>query len=117
MTAELNNTDQAVIDSTGNVFADLGLPHTEKDMIKVVFARAITDTITRKKYTQVEAAKIINVDQSKVSALVRGKLKGFSIERLLVFLFLLGRDINISIGDESEGRVGRANITYACGGR
>lgn len=115
MSAELNNTESAVIDSTGNVFADLGLSYSDRDMIKVAFAKAITDTIVKKKLTQVEAARIIKVDQAKVSALSRGKIKGFSIERLIGFLFLLGKDLDICIADESQNRKGRANIRHACG--
>lgn len=98
MATELDTTETAaVVDSTGNVFADLGLPSGEEDMVKVNIARAITNTIKKRGLTQAEAAKIIGTDQAKVSALLRGRLRGFSVERLFVFLLMLGRDVDIHI--------------------
>lgn len=110
MSAELNNTEDRVIDSTGNVFADLNLPVSQKDMMKVAFAQAIAMTIERRKLTQVQAAEIIGVDQAKVSALVRGRLKSFSIDRLVGYMISLGRDLNIQISRE---KIGKGRITIA----
>jgi predicted XRE-type DNA-binding protein len=83
--------------SSGNVFADLGLPHSEEDMLKVDIARAIAAAIERRKLTQVEAASILKTDQAKVSAIIRGRLKDFSAIRLFNFLTALGHDIEINI--------------------
>ena len=103
MSAEHHEND-IVIDSTGNVFADLDLPASEKDMLKVYIAHAITVTLRKKGFTQKEAAKIIGTDQAKVSALLKGKLTGFSIDRLIHYLVLLGRDIDVKISDSHTNR-------------
>ena len=97
MDADRENGRKAVSDSSGNVFADLNLPHSEEDMLKVKIARAIAGTIEHKKLTQVAAASILGTDQAKVSAIVRGRLKDFSTERLFIFLTALGHDVEINI--------------------
>jgi predicted XRE-type DNA-binding protein len=89
--------DSGVIKSTGNVFADLGLPHSDEDMLRVEIAVAITGTVSKLGLTQIDAAERMRVDQATVSRLTRGRLDGISVERLLNFLTLLGRDVDISI--------------------
>ena len=83
--------------SCGNVFADLNLPNADELLIKAKLADQISDIISQRQLTQVEAADLLGVDQPKVSALVRGRLSGFSIERLFRFLNTLGSSIEIRI--------------------
>jgi predicted XRE-type DNA-binding protein len=75
---------------SGNVFADLGLPDAEEALAKARLAQAIAGAIERKGLSQGEAAGIMGLDQPKVSALVRGRLSGFSTDRLFRCLTLLG---------------------------
>ena len=97
MNEELDGKDAAVIESSGNVFEDLGLPATEEDMPKVSIARAITGTVRKRNLTQAQAAEILGVDQAKVSKVLRGRLNGYSVQRLFHFLILLGLDVDIRI--------------------
>jgi predicted XRE-type DNA-binding protein len=90
--------------STGNVFADLGLPRPEEALAKAELAQKIIVVIRERRLTQAQAAEILGVDQPKISALARGHLSGFSIERLLRFLMLLGRDVEISIKSRPRSR-------------
>lgn len=83
--------------SSGNVFADLGLPNPEEMFVKADLAYQINSLIKEKKLTQAAAAKLLGIDQPKVSALSKGKLSGFSLERLFKFLNILGQDITISV--------------------
>ena len=83
--------------SSGNVFADLGLPNPEELLAKAELANKITVLIRKRGLTQAQAAKLLGVDQPKISYLIRGRLTGFSIERLIRFLLLLGQDIRISV--------------------
>jgi predicted XRE-type DNA-binding protein len=83
--------------SSGNVFADLGLRNPEEALAKAELAHKITVLIRDKGMTQVQTAKLLGVDQPKVSALIRGRLSGFSLERLMRFLLLLGQDIKITV--------------------
>lgn len=86
-----------VYSSCGNVFEDLGLPDSENLLIKAKLAGQISDIISQQNLTQIEAAKLLEIDQPKVSALLRGKLSGFSVERLFRFLNALGSNIEIRI--------------------
>jgi len=83
--------------SSGNVFADLGLTEPEDRIAKAELARQISKIITKRKLTQQAAAELLGIDQPKVSALLRGKLAGFSLERLIRYLIILGRDIEIVV--------------------
>ena len=83
--------------SSGNVFADLALPRPEELMAKAELVQRICDCLAERKLTQVKAAALLGIDQPKVSALMRGNLDGFSMDRLLRFLNALGHDVEIVI--------------------
>jgi predicted XRE-type DNA-binding protein len=83
--------------SSGNVFADLGLANPEELLVKAALVRQIGELIALRQLTQTQAAELLGVDQPKVSALLRGKLAGFSIERLFRFLNALGSDVEIRV--------------------
>lgn len=91
------NRNPQVTPSSGNVFADLEIREPDEALAKAELAAKISSIITHRHLTQVEAADILGVAQPKVSALMRGRLAGFSTERLLRFLNSLGRDVEIVI--------------------
>lgn len=90
--------------SSGNVFADLGVPNPEEALAKAELANKIAELIREQKLTQAKAAKLLGIDQPKVSMLLRGRLTGFSIERLMRFLLQLGQDIKITVEPSPQGR-------------
>jgi predicted XRE-type DNA-binding protein len=83
--------------SSGNVFADLGVPNPEEALAKAELASKIASLLRERKLTQAKAAKLLGIDQPKVSNLLRGNLTGFSLERLMRLLLLLGQDIRIAV--------------------
>ena len=83
--------------SSGNVFADLGLPDAAALLAKSELVSRICDIIAKRGLTQAQAAKILRINQPKVSALMRGHLDGFSSDRLFRFLNALGNDIEIAV--------------------
>ena len=83
--------------SSGNVFADLGLVDPEARLARAELARRIDDLIAERQLIQTEAAELLGIDQPKISALLRGRLGGFSFERLMRFLTILGRDVQIVV--------------------
>lgn len=90
--------------SSGNVFADLNLPQADDLLAKAELAAKIIAEIRRRRLTQSQAAAILGIDQPKVSALNQGKLSGFSIERLMRLLLVLGRDIEITVKGRAKSR-------------
>jgi predicted XRE-type DNA-binding protein len=83
--------------SDGNVFADLGLENSDELLVKAELARKISSIISQQQMTQAEAAGLLGIDQPKISALMNGKLSGFSTVRLFRFLNALGRDVEIVV--------------------
>jgi predicted XRE-type DNA-binding protein len=92
------------VPSSGNVFADLGLPHADDLLAKAELAAKIIAEIQRRRITQAQAAAVLGIDQPKISALKQGKLSGFSIERLMRLLLLLGRDVEIAVKEKPRSR-------------
>jgi predicted XRE-type DNA-binding protein len=76
--------------SSGNVFADLGIPNAEEYLAKSQLAVKIFKIISRRRMTHAAAAKVLGINQPTVSALLSGRLDGFSIDRLSRFLEILG---------------------------
>jgi predicted XRE-type DNA-binding protein len=93
-----------VLQSSGNVFADLELDEPEEMLAKAELARRIGNILKRRRLTQAQAATLLGIDQPKVSALLRGKLGGFSTDRLLRFLMALDRDVDIVIKRKPRSR-------------
>ena len=86
-----------VTESSGNVFADMGVAEPEEELAKGQLASHIRDTIRRRRLTQTRAAHLMGLDQPKVSALMNGRLVGFSSDRLMRSLAALGRDVEIVV--------------------
>jgi predicted XRE-type DNA-binding protein len=82
---------------SGNVFADLGLPNPEEHLAKAELASRISEAIKQRRLTQASTAALLGIDQPKVSRLLRGYLTNFSTDRLMHFLTLLGRDVEIVV--------------------
>ena len=89
-------------ESSGNVFADLGLTDAGARLAKAELARSITAIIQERGLTQREAARVLGIDQPKVSAITRGRLGDFSLERLLMLVNRLGMDIDIAVSPNPE---------------
>jgi predicted XRE-type DNA-binding protein len=81
--------------SSGNVFADLGLPNAEQHLLKAQLTLQIHRIIKARKLTQARAGELIGIAQPQVSLLMRNRSGNFSVERLLTFLTALGQDVEI----------------------
>ena len=99
--------------SSGNVFADLGLPNPEELLIKAELAHQISELISERQLTQNQAAKLLGIDRPTLSALMRGKLLEFSTERLFRFLNALGRNVEIRIAHSPANVEAKTHIVVA----
>src|SRR2546426_930026 len=88
--------------SSGNVFADLDLPEPEELLAKAGLAHQICHIIEVRGLTQTQAAQLLRVTQPKISLLTRGRLAGFSMERLVRFLLLLECDVEITVKPQQD---------------
>jgi len=86
-----------VTQGSGNVFADLGLPNPEQELLKAQLTLQIYTILKDSRMTQVEIAKILGVHQPQVSLLMRNRAGNFSVGRLMEFLTALRRDVEITV--------------------
>jgi predicted XRE-type DNA-binding protein len=87
----------SVTESSGNVFADLGLPNADQELMKARLTLQIYRIIKERGITQAEAGKIFGIPQPHVSALARNRAGNFSLGRLIDFLTALGQDVEITV--------------------
>lgn len=83
--------------SSGNVFADLGFADAGERLLKAQLAVKIAELIEQKGWTQSYTAERTGLDQPKVSHLLRGRLSGFSADRLFAILNRLGHSVEVRI--------------------
>jgi len=100
--------------SSGNVFTDIGLDNPEERLAKSDLALKLAQIINSKKLSQTQAATLLGITQPKVSAILNGRLKGFSLEKLLLLVVALDQDIEIVIKRKPETREqGRLSVVCA----
>jgi predicted XRE-type DNA-binding protein len=87
-----------------NIFAALGRPNADELLAKAEMARVLRRLVEERALTQTEAARLLGVSQPEVSDLVRGRLSGFSLERLSRLLTLFGQDIRIVVQPKPASR-------------
>ncbi|MBE0574937.1 MAG: XRE family transcriptional regulator [Desulfuromonadales bacterium] len=108
MTVEKNFTP-----SSGNVFADLGFVQSEEMRAKAQIAYHITQIITHRHLTQMEAAAELGLTQPKVSQIMAGRHDGFSLEKLMMLMVKLDRDVEIVIKRKPRTREqAHLNVVY-----
>lgn len=91
-----------VTKGSGNVFRDLGLPDADLLQAKADLVHQISLLIEERGLTQMQAADVLGVTQPKISALLHGRLDGFSMDRLVRFLNALDQDVKISVRPKAK---------------
>ena len=94
----------AVERSSGNVFADLGLPDADELLLKAGLLAELLRLMKLRKLTQAKAAEMTGVAQPDLSNLLRGKLRGFSVERMMKMLTAFGRDVEVVVRPTPKSR-------------
>jgi predicted XRE-type DNA-binding protein len=101
LTEDLENT---VTSSSGNVYADLGYENPEEMLLKAHLVMRLSQAIKAKGLNQYQAAEVLGIDQPKISALVRGQFRGYSLERLFKFLNAFDLDVEVNVKSKPEDR-------------
>ncbi len=100
--------------SSGNVFADLDVPNPDEALLKAEVAKHLAELIASKGLAQAAVASLLNIDQPKVSALLHGRISGFSTDRLLRFVKALGYDVTVEIREKPRHRSkARLKVAFA----
>ena len=90
-------TDNTVTPGSVNVYADLGYDNPEEMLLKAHLVTLLSKAIKAKGLNQYQAAELLGIDQPKVSALVRGQFRGYSLERLFKFLNAVDLDVEVNV--------------------
>jgi len=90
-------TKQIAEISSGNIFADIGLPNPEEHLLKAQLVVKITELMKQRKLKQREAAELFSMTQPDVSKMLRGHFHQFSVERLMRFLVALDQNVEIVV--------------------
>ena len=101
--------------STGNVYADLGIADADEMIVTAQLATKIGEIINGRKLSQQQAADVLRITQPKLSKMLRGQFRGISETKMLDCLARLGRDVQIVVGparrSASAGRVAVVFVT------
>jgi predicted XRE-type DNA-binding protein len=103
-------TRESVRKSSGNVFADLRISQPDQYLAKAELAARILQIVRRRRLTQQATAELLGINQPKVSALLNGRLDGFSTDRLFRFLNALGCDVRITISSPHPKTQGQIEV-------
>ena len=93
-----------VEEGSGNVFADLGLPNPEQELLKARLTLQIYKIVKARGLTQAQAGALLGIKQPHVSALMRNRAGNFSVGRLIEFLTALGQDVEITVKPTRKAR-------------
>ena len=99
--------------SSGNVFADLGLPNSEQELLKAKLTVQIYRLIKDRGLTQSKAAELLGTTQAQVSALMRCRPVSVSVGRLMEFLTILGQDIEVTVKPARARKSGHMSVVVA----
>ena len=96
------NSNEKVHRGNGNVFADIGVAHPDRVLVRAQVMSRIAEILKERGLTQKKAATLLGIPQSKVSCLMNGKLSMFSLEHLFELLNALDSDVEIIIKPKPE---------------
>jgi len=103
-----------ITQSSGNVYADIGVAQPEVMLAKAQLAQRVGSIIAARKLTQREAAEIIGVPQPKLSNILRGQFRGVSEAKLMDCLLRLGNDVQIVVKPaRRKASVGLLSVAFA----
>ena len=105
----MSNNNNITRGST-NVFEDLGFQDATDRKAKTRLALILNNLIKTRHLKQREVAGLLEISQSKVSALKNYRLDLFSVERLMIFLTALNYDVEIIIRPSNTTGVGEIAV-------
>ena len=113
---KIEDKDGAVIEfieGSGNVFADLGLSNPEERLLKSEIAIGLENAIDELGWTQTKAAEVLGISQPQVSNIFRGRLRHFSVERLLNLMAKLDYDISIHFEPKENSEIAKEKFVVS----
>ena len=98
----MSNIEHTV--SAGNVYEDLGYEDSAGMKMKAKAVRMLAMTIADSGMTQSDVAKILGIDQPKISRILRGQFRGLSLEKIIGYIMAFGNDVDITVTEKQDGK-------------
>jgi predicted XRE-type DNA-binding protein len=86
-----------LIRGSGNVFRDVGRPHSELEQARAVLAAEIIRTLDVRDLSTREAERLTGVSHSEFSRIRNARLERFTLDRMIAILEKLDEDVEVSI--------------------
>ncbi|ASV33133.1 transcriptional regulator [Candidatus Williamhamiltonella defendens] len=103
-----------VEESSGNIYADLGISDPDVMLVKAQLATKIGEIIQGRNWSQLHAAEVLGIPQSKLSKMLRGQFRGISESKMLDCLTRLGRDVQIVVRPARRAvSTGRVDVVFS----
>jgi predicted XRE-type DNA-binding protein len=106
----VKDVDTTIRSGSRNVYADLGCPDAQSMKVKAALVSRLAGILKTRRYSQTRAAEIIGLPQPKLSAVLRGRFRGVSEDKLMRCLVALGQDVKIVITPSRKGRAGSLSV-------
>jgi predicted XRE-type DNA-binding protein len=101
---------ETIEQSSGNVFADLGIPNAGQELLKAQLTLQVHRLLKQRGMTQADAAKLLRTTQPQVSALMALKPVAVSVGRLMEFLTVLGQDVQVRVKPAPQLEAGHLTL-------
>jgi predicted XRE-type DNA-binding protein len=88
---------EEIIQSSGNIFADLGFPYPEEELAKSQLAYRIATIIEDRNLSLKDAAVLLGISAEDLSLVITGQFGKFTIDRLMRYLTTLGEEVEITV--------------------
>jgi predicted XRE-type DNA-binding protein len=96
--------------SSGNIFADLGLPNSAQELLKAQLTLQVHRLLKARSMSQTDAAKLLGTTQPQISALIALKPVAISVGRLMEFLTVLGQDVQVRVNPAPRHEAGHLSV-------
>ena len=101
---------ETIEQSSGNVFADLGLPNSGQELLKAQITLQVHRLLKARGMSQTDAAKLLRTTQPQVSALMALKPVAVSVGRLIEFLTVLGQVVQVRVNPAPRHEAGHLSV-------
>jgi len=101
----MTESDEQIIEGSGNVFADLGLENADEPLVRAELTHLIYAELRDRRITQTEAARLLGLQETEAAQLMAGRFVHSSTDRLLHLLTALDRDVDIVVRPRPAGQI------------
>jgi predicted XRE-type DNA-binding protein len=93
-----------VTKGSGNVFADIGLPDPDHELLKAHLTLQIHRIMNERSLANAQVRKLLGIKAPQAAALMRNRPADFPVVRLMAFLTALGHDVEIAVKPTGRAR-------------